>query len=264
LSTLTNIHNQVAMSKGIGTVRIGTSGVVVPGSKATFAKEFHDTSRLHYYARLFETLEINSSFYKVPKAATFEKWSNDVPQDFKFTVKLYREITHAKNLAYDIEQITNFVKALAIPKRQQGCLLIQFPASISNAYHEHVEKLLQTLTKLNADNGWQLVVEFRDADWYVQSTNDLLDRYRASIVLHDMPKSKTELLNEKASVAYVRFHGPKGDYRGSYTDEILNEWAAKIKAYQKRGIDVYVYFNNTIGNAFENAQLLRSLLNPRS
>ena len=87
------------MKKTAGIVRIGTSNIVVPGNRQSFPPGFRDKSRLHYYASLFNTVELNSTFYKVPMASTFNKWSLDVPENFQFTIKLWRDITHVKNLA---------------------------------------------------------------------------------------------------------------------------------------------------------------------
>ena len=85
----------------------------------------------------------------------------------------------------------------------------------------------------------------------------MLDEYNASMVLHDNPKAKNEELNKRAGVAYLRFHGPKGDYRGSYDHGFLKERAVQIKGWIKNGKDVYAYFNNTAGEAFSNARSLQ-------
>lgn len=240
-----------------GKLYIGTSGIVVPGSKQTFPEEFRKTSRLHYYATLFNTLEVNSSFYKVPLATTFKKWAEDVPKEFQFTVKLWRDITHAKNLDFDLKNIDHFMNALSLMADKKGCLLIQFPASIHFAYLKKVEEILQRLKKADPDQIWRIAVEFRHTSWYNDKTYSLLDKYHASIVLHDMPKSHTETLNKKAEFIYFRFHGIKGDYKGSYPDDHLKKYALLISGWLEQGKDVYAYFNNTMGNAYINAQTLR-------
>src|SRR4051812_27205564 len=91
------------------TARIGTSGIVVPGSKNARPEKFQNVSRLHYYASLFNTLEVNSTFKKIPKTVTFEKWSADVPADFRFTIKVWREITHVKPFHFDAGKIDTFM-----------------------------------------------------------------------------------------------------------------------------------------------------------
>ncbi len=99
---------------GRGTLRIGTSGVVVPGSKETRPVEFQLNSRLNYYSSLFNTLEVNASFYKIPRLSTFEKWSLDTADEFQFTIKLWKEITHIKKLNIDPGNIEVFLKAAII------------------------------------------------------------------------------------------------------------------------------------------------------
>lgn len=80
--------------------------------------------------------------------------------------------------------------------------------------------------------------------------------YSAAIILHDMPKAKNEIPNKAAQFIYQRFYGVNGDYRGSYSDDFLEEQSHNIQGWLSTGKDVYVYFNNTIGNAFDNAMTL--------
>src|ERR1044072_276638 len=92
-----------------GIYRSGTSGLVLPvPNKKAFPPEFKDKSRLTYYGSLFNSIEINSSFYKIPQAATVKKWADSVPDNFAFTFKLWREITHIKGLAYQPEDVLRF------------------------------------------------------------------------------------------------------------------------------------------------------------
>ena len=242
-----------------GILRIGTSNIVLPGSKLTFPAEYREKSRLNYYSSLFNSLEVNSSFYKVPMRSTFEKWSKDVPEDFRFTLKLWREITHIKNLAFDRNQIDHFLKAADGIGNKKGCLLIQFPGKISFDYYNQVENILERVQQLNAQNEWKIAIEFRSSSWYLRETHELLDNYQASLVLHNLPKSKNSEINKDASFVYIRLHGAKGDYRDSYSNQFLETQFQQIKVYLKSGKDVYVYFNNTIGNAFENARYLKLL-----
>src|SRR4249920_403941 len=93
------------------TIRIGTSNGYMPGNKITFPPAYQLRSRLHYYSSLFNTIEVNSCFYKTPLRSTYEKWANDVPADFQFTLKLSRDITHAKDLNADISCMNAFLEA---------------------------------------------------------------------------------------------------------------------------------------------------------
>lgn len=237
-------------------IRIGTSNIVLPGNKQSFPPEFRDQPRLTYYATLFNTLEVNSSFYKVPMPKTFAKWAAEVPDHFRFTVKLWQGITHAKALNYQKEDIVAFLKAADETGTKKGCLLIQFPASINAHYHSQVARLLQQLQDIDQNNSWKKVVEFRHPDWYTDATYALLDKLHCSVVLHDMKNAATVTLNKHATTAYLRFHGTEPNYSGTYAPEYLQQVALQLSNWQKQGKDVYAYFNNTLGSAFEDAQLL--------
>jgi len=262
--TLQQAKQQISSELG-SAVKVGTSGIVLPVNKAAFPEEFKTGTRLHYYGSLFNTLEVNSSFYNIPKVSTFEKWSNEVPDGFVFTVKLWRGITHAKKLEYSPSDIDNFMHAANGLDAKKGCLLIQFPASIRVEYLASVEKILARIVEQNRDKPWQLAVELRHSSWYQEFVYAALAKYNASLVLHDMPNSKTPLdylLSEHANLncLYLRFHGPSGQYNGSYSNQVIDTYADRIKAWQSDGKEVYVYFNNTIGSALQNAQRLQEQL----
>jgi uncharacterized protein YecE (DUF72 family) len=243
-----------------GIIRIGTSNIVVPGNKLSFPLEFQLKSRLNYYSSLFNTLEVNSSFYKVPMHATFEKWSQDVPANFQFSVKLWKEITHCKNLIADLDHVDKFLKAAAGMGNKKGCLLIQFPGKITMEYFKEVESIIERIAQQDPGDQWKKAIEFRHPSWYIGETYEMLDEYNASLVLHDIPKSMILENKTKAGFVYMRFHGVKGDYRDSYTDGFLKEKASQVKGWLKEGKDVYAYFNNTIGNAYANAHTLKKML----
>lgn len=247
-------------SESPGIIRIGTSGIVLPGTKSSFPDEFRSGSRLHYYGSLFNTLEINSSFYKIPLPATFEKWATEVPDNFKFTVKLWRGITHVKKLTYAVSDIDIFMHAANYLGDKKGCLLIQFPASITSEFAKEVEGILHRLDQLNENNSWQLAIELRHVSWYRNNFYTMFDKCKASVVLHDMPASKTPMDYRAPQFAYFRFHGPTGNYKGSYTTEFIQEYANRISICSQAGKDVYVYFNNTMEGALGNAQLLQKFI----
>lgn len=238
---------------------IGTSNVTMPGNKQSFPKKFRNGSRLHYYSSLFRSVEINSSFYKTPLYSTFNKWQLDTFPDFWFSVKLTRDITHAKNLGGELTGIQKFLEAANGLQDKKGCLLVQFPGKITLAYYSKVEQILEAIAAADYSNDWNIAVEFRHAGWYVGETMELMDEYNASLVLHDIPRSANTTLNKKAGFVYYRFHGPTGNYRDSYDKKFLEEAAISIQQFAKKGKPVYAYFNNTIGNAYENALLLQQL-----
>ena len=170
-----------------GRLFAGTSGIVVPGSKQSFPAEYQSRSRLSFYASLFNTLEVNSTFRKIPKLSTLERWSLDVPQKFQFTLKLWQQITHIKHLDFDAANIYTFLNA-ADHVTKTGCLLMQFPASITAHYSRNVEQILKQLKNFDKENKWRIAIELRSNTFYNSTIYKMLDRYGCAIVLHDMPK----------------------------------------------------------------------------
>jgi uncharacterized protein YecE (DUF72 family) len=238
----------------------GTSNVVLPvPNKAHFPEAYQDKSRLHYYASLFNTVEINSSFYKVPMARTVAKWAADVPDHFRFTFKLWKGITHAKGLEYQDADVAAFMTAIAPAAGNKGCLLIQFPAGLTAIYFARLQKMLEVIAQHQPPERWPLALEFRHTSWYTDRVYQLLEKYNAALVIHDMPKSSTPLADMETNLVYLRFHGENGRYGGSYEDHFLHEYAGYIKAWLKEGKTVYAYFNNTMGDAVKNLLSLNDM-----
>ena len=241
----------------------GTSGLLLPvPNKAFYPEEFKEKSRLHYYGSLFNSIEINSSFYKMPMAATVAKWAAEVPNDFKFTFKLSKEITHAKALAFDMDFLNEFMRRISAVHLKKGTLLVQFPGSIKTVYRPEVERLLSALQNVMVEDPWPVAIEFRQQHWYQEETYELLKAYGMGLVLHDKLAEGGMVTEVDTDFIYLRFHGPSGNYRGSYSDDFLHEYATYIREWLAQGKVVYSYFNNTMGRAIENLQTLRQLISP--
>lgn len=233
----------------------------MPGNKSTFPPEFQLKSRLHYYSSLFNTIEVNSCFYKTPLQSTYEKWAKEVPEDFQFTLKLTRDITHVKDLTGDLACMDSFLQSATGTGNKKGCLLVQFPGKITLEHFNQVEHILEQLHFHDLSHDWRKAIEFRNESWYIGETTELLNQYNAAMVLHDFSKAKILTKSDNADFVFLRFHGPTGNYRDSYNESVLDEKAEMITEFLQTGRDVYVYFNNTAGNAFENARYLQSKLN---
>lgn len=244
------------MPQIIGDFYSGTSNIVLPvRNKQAFPPEFRDKSRLTYYASLFNSLEVNSSFYKIPQPATVEKWAANVPDNFRFTFKLWREITHNKDLIFSANSVLKFMDTINRAGNKKGCLLVQFPpGQIFDLFG--LDRLLAEIRNADEDNTWKVCVEFRNRSWYVEDIYELLDQYNMGLVLHDLPASATPLREAPGDFMYLRFHGPNGGYRGSYTDDFLYEYAQYIKEWMQNGKTIFSYFNNTMGDAVKNLQTL--------
>lgn len=238
----------------------GTSGLNLPFSKKEYPPAFKEKSLLQYYASLFNSIEVNSIFYKLPKASTVENWAENVPENFRFTFKVSKTITHVKGLQFVKKDVDDFMRIVNVVEEKKGCLLVQFPPSLKIDFLNELQNLLETLGEATFKTTWKIAVEFRDPSWYEREVNELLDEYDAIRVIHDIPKSATPLINIKSDVVYVRFHGPEPRYRGSYNDAFLKKYAQNIHNWLLEKKTVYVYFNNTAGAAFENLQTLNRLI----
>ncbi len=240
----------------------GTSGLVLPvPNKTHYPPEFCDKSRLCYYASLNNSIEVNSSFYKIPQARTVAKWAHEVPDDFKFTFKLWRGITHEKGLTFNPADVTRFMEAIDGAGLKKGCLLVQFPPSAKATLMPPLQYLVSCITEADPDRAWQIAIELRHASWYTDAVFEYAESNKLSIVLHDIPASATPLhYYDTADTVYLRFHGPGGKYRGSYADDVLHEYSSYIREWQHEGKTVYVYFNNTMGDAVRNLEALNAFV----
>ncbi|NCD68338.1 DUF72 domain-containing protein [Mucilaginibacter agri] len=234
----------------------GTSGIKIPMPKRDFPKEHAEKSRLAYYAHHLNSLEVNNSFYQLPMAKTVSKWAADVPLDFRFTFKLWKEITHQKNLIFKAEDVIRFLHVINISAEKRGCLLVQFPPSVQIGALGQLEELLQLLST----SDWTVAVEFRHNSWYNDKVYELLNSFQVAMVIQDMPKAPSPLEVTSDELIYLRFHGPEGNYKGSYSEDLLYEYATYIQDWLQENKNVYCYFNNTAGDALNNLNLLKSYL----
>lgn len=238
----------------------GTSGLLISMPKRDFPPRHKDKSRLAFYALHENSIEINSSFYKLPQAKTVTRWAEEIPEGFRFTFKLWKEVTHQKGLLFKAGDVRRFMEVINLPKANKGCLLVQFPPSLQVTAKPQLQELLQVLGAYD----WPVAVEFRHPSWYRDAVFELLNQHNAAIVIQDMPKSATPMELTSDDHVYLRFHGPSGNYKGSYNDAFLYEYASYIYEWQQENKTVYVYFNNTAGAALQNLHFLKSCLGQMS
>jgi uncharacterized protein YecE (DUF72 family) len=236
----------------------GTSNIVVPLKQSEYPPELKGASRLAYYASLFTSVEINATFYKLPKRATVEAWRDSVPADFRFTFKVPKTITHAPDLQFNTSEVDAFIETVAGAGDKKGCLLVQLPPKLGRDQESELEGLIESLASDAA--GWRIAVEFRHPSWYDKTVYRMLQQYGAGMVKQDLPKAPTPAVEVSPDFVYLRFHGPDGSYRGSYEDTFLEVQAARIRDWLKGGKEMYVYFNNTMGNALGNLQTLNAMI----
>lgn len=248
------------MSNQLSNFFSGLSGLQVPVPKYLFPEPHQQSSRLTYYATFFNSIEINSTFYKLPQAKTISNWISSVPEDFKFTFKLWRDITHVKQLDFKESDVQLFFNIISKANEKKGCVLIQFPPSLGIAHIMQLDALFRCIAQHNVNGEWKIAVEFRNKSWYSDESYELLQLYNAALVIQDIPKSITPLIDHLSDFIYVRFHGPSGNYRDSYSEQFLSEYATYIKEWLEEGKTVYTYFNNTMGDAFKNLQALNQII----
>ena len=239
-----------------GVVRIGTSGwhykhwlgVFYPAKLA--AREM-----FRFYALHFDTVELNNTFYRLPKPETFETWRENSPDDFLYAVKGSRFITHMKKLKDPESSTQNFFDGAERLSEKLGPILFQLPPR----WRVDTERLSNFLAALPKEHRY--VIEIRDESWLVKDVYDVLREFKVAFCIHDLAQMRTPL-EITADFTYIRFHGPgAAKYRGSYSDSALREWANRIGAWRASNVDSYVYFNNDIGgHAITNAQTIRQLL----
>jgi len=240
--------------KKAGSFFSGTSNIVVPvRNKTCYPSAYQDKTRLCFYASLFNSLEVNSSFYKMPLKRTIEKWSGEVPDDFRFTFKLLNAVTHASPQAFNLQPVPEFMDRINGTEKK-GCLLVQLPPKFGIDLFQ-LGGLLAELT-----DTWPLAVEFRNPSWYTDEVFRLLNDHQATMVIHDMPRSRAPIELTSDTTVYLRFHGHEGGYRGSYDDDFLAEYAWYINEWIQDGRTVYAYFNNTMGNAVQNLLTLNKFV----
>jgi len=238
---------------------IGTSGFTYDHWRGIFYPQaLQERKWLEHYAQHFDTVEINSSFYHLPRPTTCENWRKRVPEKFVFAMKASRFITHIKKLREIDEPVGNFFEVIHPLGEKLGPVLFQLPPSLK----KDLALLDDFLGKLPP--GFRYAFEFRNKVWYDDDLFCLLDKRGAAFCIHDLPE-RVSPVAATGSFVYVRFHGAQKAYSSSYSDQELETWASRFREYLEAGRDLYVYFNNDMmGHAVENAKTLKSLLGKQS
>ena len=245
-----------------GRAFVGTSGWVYKHWRgAVFEKGLAQKSWLKRIAEVFDTVEVNTSFYRIPQPETVEAWVNQTPDGFLFALKLWRGITHYRKLVNAGDLTERFLRsAEKVPSHRRAPVLIQLPPN-QKPNPGKLEKYIAEFRTLS-NNGWRIAVEFRDDAWYTRSTYELLDRLDVSLCVHDMQGKGANDLSNEATFVYVRRHGSsEQSYAGSYSPAAIRRDTGKIRSWLDQDRDVFVYYNNDIGgHAYRNALELRAAL----
>ncbi len=208
-----------------------------------------------YATELFDTVEVNTTFYRLPKRDSVARWVEQSPDGFCFAVKMSRYITHIKRLT-DLEGgLQRFYERIEPLARSPklGPVLWQLPPT----FKRNDERLASALAVLPPGRH---CFEFREPSWYAEDVYALLREHGVALVIPDSPKYPFRTLELTADWTFIRFHHGSRGRRGNYSESELEEWAQRIEAWQ-RDVDVYAYFNNDWeGFAVDNGGWLRRRL----
>ncbi|MBK4737523.1 DUF72 domain-containing protein [Noviherbaspirillum pedocola] len=226
-------------------IRIGMAGWSLP---TTLQPRFPGAgTHLQRYAAVLPAVEINSSFYRPHLPATYARWRDSVPADFRFSVKLPREITHFRRLK-DIEApLESFLNEVLHLGDRLGCVLVQMPPSL--VFDPDAAANLFGRLRVGLPEGIGLACEARHRSWFGEEAAALLGEERVARVIADPP-----VVSEMAPVIYrdllyIRLHGSPEIYHSNYADDYLQKLAPRLLHHQQRGRRVWCIFDNTASGA---------------
>jgi uncharacterized protein YecE (DUF72 family) len=250
--------------------RIGISGWRYAGWRGQFyPKGLPQRRELEHVAERLTTVEVNGSFYSLQRPSSWRRWGEQVPEDFVFAVKGPRYITHMLKLR-DVEApLGTFLASgvLSLGDRL-GPMLWQLPpnlgfhpdrlaaffdllprttraaAAYATAHHDATKLKEPADTTTPLDRALHHVLEVRHASFRTPEFCDLLRAHDIGMVVADSAGTWPMFDEVTSSVAYVRLHGDEELYASGYSEQALDDWAAKVRAWESRGLDVYVYFDN--------------------
>lgn len=237
-------------------IHIGTSGWVYKHWKEIFyPQKLSEKEYLKYYSQHFLTTEVNNSFYHLLREEIVKNWVQSVPENFIFTVKASRFITHMKKLLNPSRTTINFFDSIKPFENKMGPILFQLPPKFSFNF-DRLKSFVNVLPQNH-----RYAFEFRDASWFNNETYNLFSENNIAFCIYNLggfqsPKEVT------SDFIYIRLHGNYGLGSGKYNENQIKNIANDIKTFSKQGLDIYCYFNNDeAGYAIENARMLKQQLN---
>lgn len=224
-------------------IHVGCAGWSVPGA---VADHFPLTgSHLERYASVFNAVEINTSFYRPHRPATYARWRDSVPEPFRFSAKLPKAITHEARLHGVDDALEKFIGEVSHLERKLGCLLVQLPPGLPFDAQAARRFFLQ----LRALTPVDVVVEPRHKSWFTPAATDVVAGLGVAYVDADPAVAPLPFENSLARTAYLRMHGSPVIYHSAYPDETLNRLAERIARHRDAGRNVWCIFDNTASGA---------------
>jgi uncharacterized protein YecE (DUF72 family) len=237
-------------------VHIGCSGWVYPHwRERLYPKGLPQRAWLSCYAEHFDTVEVNSTFYRLASPSAVETWVEQTPSGFVFTVKASRYLTHVKRLSGLKEGIKRFYERLEALTRTKkfGPVLWQLPET----FHRDDERLSGALEALPPGRH---AFEFRHPSWFTDDVYSLLRKHRAALVIGDDPERPFQTHERTTGWTFIRFHRGNRGRGGNYSDSEIDAWARRLSQWRRK-TEVFAYYNNDWeGYAIRNARRLKSKL----
>jgi uncharacterized protein YecE (DUF72 family) len=248
----------------VARIYIGTSGWSYKDWVGNFYPEdIKPKDYLAYYSQQFNSVEIDSSFYGIPRRSAVESWYKMVPEGFKFAPKFPQDITHKSDLTDIDDKLTAFLSAMELLKEKLGPLLIQFPHSFKPELSDNLERFLKQLPK-----GFNYVMEIRNRKWLSEKFYEVLKKDNIGMALIEHPWMP-RLNIVTSNTLYVRFLGDRQKIAADFSHiqidrtENMDEWRKMILVLEEKTNDFYGYFNNHYsGYAPATAKYFRNLLIP--
>ncbi|MBD3245645.1 MAG: DUF72 domain-containing protein [Candidatus Omnitrophica bacterium] len=242
------------MSNANKKIYIGTSGWHYAHWKGPFYPDpVSPDEFLSFYSGRLDSVEINNSFYRLPRKETLKEWKQTVPHHFLFTIKASRYITHMKKLKNPEESVGRFFDTAQALQPKLGPVLFQLPPR----WKKNTGRLREFLIALPRGNRYAF--EFRDPSWFAQDVYDLLGAFNCAFCIYELSgvSSPREVT---ADFVYIRLHGPGGAYEGKYSRKALAGWAGACTVWAQKG-EVFCYFDNdqngyAAGNAVELTEMM--------
>lgn len=214
-------------------------------------------THLQRYAAVFQAVEVNSSFYRPHRPSTYARWHDLVPDDFRFSIKMPRTITHQLRLQHGAAPLNQFLSEISHLRAKLGCVLVQLPPSLD--YDQGVAT--RFFRALRGRVSAAVVCEPRHGSWFEPAASALLSALDIARVIADPPigNDTDDYAQVNATRMYIRLHGSPLLYHSSYTDAYLNRLAQTLRRYVATGGQVWCIFDNTAsGAAVFNAVSLQS------
>jgi uncharacterized protein YecE (DUF72 family) len=220
-------------------VRIGCSGWNYKHWREVFyPKGLPPRQWLLHYAQFFDTVEVNSTFYRLPKRQAVENWVRESPPGFLFTIKMSRYVTHIKRLTGLEQSLALFYSRIdpLADSPKFGPVLWQLPPT----FKRDDERLARALERLPPGRH---CFEFREPSWFAEDVYELLRQHGVALVIGDSPNRPFQTHELTADWTFVRFHHGRRGRRGNYSESELEEWAQRFEEWRESA-EVYAYFNN--------------------